>query len=125
LQERWPLRSPSNQREASLIALAWACAANVYDHGTELQQDFEHAGAKLNVDWSLPASSLGTVKATTFTTYTPAPEESATSAPAPYLVIAIRGSATKLDHIVNVNGEPRVASELFVSGNIDMTPYKG
>ena len=92
----------------------------MYDHGTKSQQDFEHAGAKLNVDWSLPASSLGTVKATTFTTYTPSPEASATSAPVPYLVIAVRGSATKLDHIVNLNGEPTAASELFVSGNIGL-----
>lgn len=96
----------------------------MYDHGTELQQDFEHAGTKLNVDWSLPASSLGTVKATTFTTYTPVPEAFATSAPAPYLIIAVRGSATKLDHIVNLNGDSREATELFVSGSNDPVPYK-
>jgi hypothetical protein len=103
------------------MALAWACAANVYDHGTEPQQDFEHAGTRLNVDWSLPASSLGAVKATTFTTYTPVLEALAASAPANYLIIAVKGSATKLDHVVNLNGEPREACELFVRESIDST----
>ncbi|ORY16589.1 Alpha/Beta hydrolase protein [Clohesyomyces aquaticus] len=114
-----------NRQEASLIALAWACAANVYDHGTDLQRDLEHAGTRLNVEWSLPASSLGSAKATTFTTYTPEPEASDNSRPAPYLTIAVRGSATKLDHIVNLNGDPRLGGDLFPDESIRINAHAG
>jgi hypothetical protein len=93
----------------------------VYDHGTESKQDLEHAGARLTVTWSLSASSLSTVKATTLTTYTPVLEASATSAPANYLIIAIKGSATKLDHVVNLNGKPREAGALFVRASYGLS----
>lgn len=103
------LTVPSDREEARLISLAWSCAENVYktDAATEAMEELANSG--LNVEWSIPSSTLGTVKATTFTTYTSDPTS------APHLIIAVRGSASRLDHIVNLNSEPRDAGVLFVS----------
>jgi hypothetical protein len=77
----------------------------------------DQVGSELNVEFAIPSSTFGSIKATTFTRYTPDPVLGVGSAT--YLIIAVRGSASKFDHIVNLNGEPRDARMLFVSSALE------
>lgn len=97
---------------AHLISIAWRCVQTVYLEDPAAQQKVD---SDLSIDFAIPSSKFGSIKATTFTKYTPIlPLGSSTS---PYLVIAVRGSASKFDHVVNLNGEPRDATKLLESSS--------
>ncbi|OCK78593.1 alpha/beta-hydrolase [Lepidopterella palustris CBS 459.81] len=103
-----------DRAEAEVIGLAWDCAAKAYEPDTADQPDRpERTGLKL--DFSLPSSAAGSIKATTCSTFTPQQQPGSGTVCNSYLVIAVRGSASKVDHIVNLHGEPRDAKVLFVS----------
>jgi hypothetical protein len=97
-----------------VIGLAWDCAAKAYEPDAANQPDRpERTGLRL--DFSLPSSAVGSIKATTCTIFTPPQQPESGTVSTSYLVIAVRGSASKVDHIVNFHGEPRDAKVLFVS----------
>jgi hypothetical protein len=113
-QLRIQLITGSERTEAEVIGLAWDCAAKAYEPDAASQLDGqERTGSRL--DFSLPASATGSIKATTCTIFTPPQHLESSTASASVLVIAVRGSASKVDHIVNFHGEPRDAKDLFVS----------
>ena len=97
-----------------MISLAWDCAAKVYDLTSRNQKD-EGVKTEGKLDFALPSSAGGTVKATTCTTFSSSQQGGSYGRSASFIVIAVRGSASKLDHIVNLNGDIRDAQALFVS----------
>lgn len=114
--ERWEC----DRAEAEVIGLAWDCAAKAYEPDTADQPDRpERTGLKL--DFSLPSSAAGSIKATTCSTFTPQQQPGSGTVCNSYLVIAVRGSASKVDHIVNLHGEPRDAKVLFKEVKVDGT----
>lgn len=93
---------------------SWLCAERVY--GRDIAAPFEEAeDSCLNVQWSLPSSTNGNVKATTLTTFVAPPPYDSYAKPTTYLIIAVRGSASTVDQLINLHGEPRDADTLFVS----------
>lgn len=93
---------------------AWVCAETVYEQDVAaLSEEMKDAG--LNIEWSLASSANGNVKATTLTTFVAPPPYNSHDEPTTYLIIAVRGSASTVDHLVNLNGEARDASTLYVS----------
>ncbi|KAJ2988558.1 hypothetical protein NUW58_g3909 [Xylaria curta] len=94
-----------------LIMKAWICAETVYESDlTSSSEELEAGGLK--IEWALASSANGDVKATTLTTF----DDGFTN----YLIIAVRGSASTVDHLVNLHGEPRDASTLYP--NIEKAP---
>jgi hypothetical protein len=109
----WLITS-SDRTEAEILGLAWDCAEKVYGPDAANQPGRpERPGSRL--DFSLPSSATGSVKATTCTIFTPPHQPQSGTESTSYLVIAVRGSASKVDHIVNFHGEPRDADFLLVS----------
>ncbi|KAI0874390.1 Alpha/Beta hydrolase protein [Hypoxylon argillaceum] len=97
---------------ADLIMKSWLCAERVY--GRDIAAPFEEAeDSCLNVQWSLPSSTNGNVKATTLTTFVAPPPYDSYAKPTTYLIIAVRGSASTVDQLINLHGEPRDADTLF------------
>lgn len=120
--EKARLISSSDRTEAELIGLAWDCALKAYKPvATSQPERPERAGS--SVDFSLPSSATGRIKATTCTIFTPPRQPETGTTHASYLVVAVRGSASKLDHIVNLNGDPRDAKALFVSPALEVCGY--
>ncbi|KAF3902076.1 hypothetical protein ABW21_db0200865 [Orbilia brochopaga] len=104
--------------EAELIGLAWDCSLDVYCPATPKangQADLANAAGVTKLALSIPCSMTGDTKATSCTIFTPAKQPGDGDVRSPYLIIAIRGSMGTLDNIVNLNGEPRDASLLFVA----------
>ena len=111
------LIASSDRIEAELIGLAWDCALKTYKPTATSQPERpERTGS--SVDFSLPSSVTGRIKATTCTIFNPPHQSDKGTMSDSYLVIAVRGSASKVDHIVNLNGEPRDAKALFVSHSL-------
>ncbi|KAI1111524.1 Alpha/Beta hydrolase protein [Nemania sp. NC0429] len=104
---------------ANLVMKAWQCSEAVYERDPALPSE-ELASSDVKIEWSLASSTNGDVKATTLTTFVAPPSSGSSAGPATYLVIAIRGSASTVDQLVNLNGEPRDASTLFQG--IEVTP---
>ncbi|KAE8376789.1 hypothetical protein BDV26DRAFT_282394 [Aspergillus bertholletiae] len=102
--------SPEN---AQLISVSWHCAREVYETSSDLPN-----GPVCNRKWKLEsgdciaASADGTIKAVSFSSMTPV-DKGAGSKDLPVLVIAIRGSASAVDHMVNANYEPRNADDFI------------
>ncbi|KAI0437301.1 Alpha/Beta hydrolase protein [Xylaria telfairii] len=96
---------------AELIMKAWVCAETVYERDVASQSE-EMQNAGLNIEWSLASSANGNVKATTLTTFVAPPPYNSRDESTTYLIIAVRGSASTVDHLVNLNGEARDASTL-------------
>ncbi|KAK9859128.1 hypothetical protein MYU51_016163 [Penicillium brevicompactum] len=94
------------QQKARLIAIAWNCADHSYsktfNDPAQATRVFENC--LLTQDCVTAPTSDGTVKTVVFTTVSP---KDSSSDVGPILVIAIRGSASKVDHMVNSNGDPR------------------
>lgn len=108
------LIASSDRTEAEVIGLAWDCALKAYKPAATSQPERpERTGSR--VDFLLPSSPTGRIKATTCTIFTPPHQPEMETMSASCLVIAVRGSASKVDHIVNFNSEPRDAKALFVS----------
>ena len=59
-------------------------------------------------------SAGGTVKEVTFTSVTPR-DPSSTSTFLPVLIVAIRGTKNRVDHVVNISNQPQDATPFIVS----------
>ena len=86
----------STSSTATLISSAWKCALGVYTPEETLPNTKTHRFQQI---YKVAASAKGVVKAMTCTVAQPID----TTAGPPVLIIAIRGSASKIDHVVNAN----------------------
>lgn len=101
-----------SQPLAHLISATWACALAVYSNPTLKIPDTHHH--RFLPDHVILPSLGGTVKV--MTSHIVEPENLEPSSKFfPALVIAIRGTASTVDGIVNLNGEPRDAGRFLVS----------
>jgi hypothetical protein len=99
----------STQEEAQVIYLAANCAASAYDDQVE---PWEKHGLSLDRVAYFKPSKAGSTKATSFT-FGKAVDASNSLLPA--LLIAIRGTDSVVDGMVNAHGESRSAREFLVS----------
>jgi hypothetical protein len=96
---------------AHVVSAAWKCALGAYDIDAAAGLpnspfcNFEH-------DYIVSPSIGGRTKALVSTIVTPAADTENEFLPA--LVIAVRGSASKVDHMVNANSRPRTAFDYDV-----------
>ncbi|KAI1750000.1 Alpha/Beta hydrolase protein [Xylaria castorea] len=97
---------------ASLITKAWMCAETAYELDVAVSTE-QMKDSNLKIEWSQASSANGNVKATTLTTFVAPPPYNSRAEPTTYLIVAVRGSASTVDHLVNLNGEARDASTLF------------
>lgn len=100
----------SSRAEAQLVSAAWKCARGTYDLESTIE---DTAYCTFRKDHVLKHSLTGTVKALRSTVVEPVAQPGLDDHPLPTLVIAVRGSASKMDHIVNANSRPR-ATEMFI-----------
>ncbi|KAF5672171.1 alpha beta-hydrolase [Fusarium circinatum] len=99
-----------SQSEVQLISAAWKCARGTYDlDGTLADTSY----CTFRRDQVVDSSFAGTVKLIT-STVVEAKAVSPMTGSLPVLVLAIRGSASKMDHIVNANAQPRT-TESFIA----------
>ncbi|KAF5025920.1 hypothetical protein F66182_1955 [Fusarium sp. NRRL 66182] len=98
------------QAEVQLISAAWKCARGTYDLESSIA---DTSYCTFHNQQVLEHSLTGTVKAITSTSVEPAIDSEATHELLPVLMIAIRGSASKMDHIVNANSRSK-ATEGFI-----------
>lgn len=111
----------SGPSEAELISLAWRCTAAVYQPSAEAQN------LAFKEQHYIKPTADGTIKATTLTLIDhfdspgkPQVAEQQSQAshelelPLPVLVVAVRGTASTVDAMVNANSRSRDASALFV-----------
>ncbi|KAI0096239.1 Alpha/Beta hydrolase protein [Nemania sp. FL0031] len=106
---------------ANLIMKAWECAEAAYERDVAvLSKNLE--GSDLNLEWSLASSTNGNVKATLLTTFVAPPQNAPHAQPTTYLIVAVRGSASTVDQLVNLHGEPRDAGILFQDMGKSPTP---
>jgi hypothetical protein len=92
----------SSFHDAEIICAAFACAAAVYD--TEEKPSVP--GLSFEREEYITSSTFGTIKATSITLV----RRSAFARHEhflPMLVVAIRGTASRVDHMVNLNGDSR------------------
>src|SRR6478735_5112417 len=113
----WPSRQNiltgfyRSQAEVQLISVAWKCARGTYDlEGTVTDTGY----CTFRRDQVVDSSFAGTVKLIT-STIIEAKTGSRIIESLPVLVLAIRGSASKMDHIVNANAQPRTTESFIVS----------
>ncbi|KAF4982511.1 hypothetical protein FZEAL_1882 [Fusarium zealandicum] len=95
-----------SQAEAQLVSAAWKCARTTYDLESTLT---DTTYCRFRHDHVLKHSITGTVKAMTSTVVEPVAESDLL----PVLVIAVRGSANKMDHIVNANSGPKATDDFL------------
>ncbi|KAH7260483.1 Alpha/Beta hydrolase protein [Fusarium solani] len=103
----------SSQAEAQLVSAAWKCARGTYDLESTIE---DTAYCTFRKDHVLKHSHTGTVKALKSTVVEPVAQPGLGDHLLPTLVIAIRGSASKMDHIVNANSRPQ-ATEKFITAD--------
>ncbi|KAK3361663.1 Alpha/Beta hydrolase protein [Lasiosphaeria ovina] len=98
------------QHTAQLVSIAWACALDTYSMTTTttgVLAEADTAAYRFERDWVGAPSVGGTVKTLTSTVVSPlADAVDNDNALLPVLVIAVRGTVTKVDHMVNANGRP-------------------
>ncbi|KAH7157174.1 Alpha/Beta hydrolase protein [Dactylonectria macrodidyma] len=99
-----------SQAKAQLVSIAWKCAHGTYKSDNGIVDTSEYS---VKSDHVAAPSLGGSVKAWTSTVVTPATELTTPSEFLPVLVIAIRGSASKMDHVVNANERPRAAGHFI------------
>lgn len=97
-----------------MIDAAWTCAARVYN------PDTTEPASRLNVkrEVYLQAAQSGTAKATEISLVTPAAsgDQAELSSPClPAILVAVRGTASTVDCMVNLNGRPNNILPLIVS----------
>lgn len=109
--DNFPLND-SSLTEARLVAIAWECAAGAYDHAKEITL----GSLCFHIDRRITPSRSGSRKAATIITITEPESEHAPNANwfLPLRVVAIRGSHSKMDHVVNANSRPRGAGTFIV-----------
>ncbi|KAL2127129.1 hypothetical protein VTI74DRAFT_11270 [Chaetomium olivicolor] len=102
---------------AQMVSVAWKCALAVYSPDSELPGT-EHC--RFHPDHVGTSSAGGTVKAFATTIVETALPTNSTwagsqgeNAYVPALVVAIRGSASMVDHMVNANARPRDANHFI------------
>ncbi|OJJ33423.1 hypothetical protein ASPWEDRAFT_174830 [Aspergillus wentii DTO 134E9] len=98
-----------SQEQAELISVAWKCAHDSYNASSS-SHPFQFENCILTLDHVVTPSTSGTVKAVTFTIVTP---KGCSNKLLPVLIIAIRGTASRVDHMVNINNEPRNAASFI------------
>ncbi|WZH47930.1 Alpha/Beta hydrolase protein [Fusarium acuminatum] len=142
-----PLNFPySSKSELDLVGFAWDCAHNTYktkprktprppmESTHEPQMRFQNTSPAIqdNSDKDLYTMReeevrqdcfAGTVKAITATVIEQTSSDDIDEL-MPVLVIAIRGSASKMDHIVNANSGPKNATS-YVHGTSDIKAHSG
>ncbi|KAF8459250.1 Alpha/Beta hydrolase protein, partial [Kalaharituber pfeilii] len=99
------------KEEADMVSIAMKMSDAAYDNEREPEEE----GFRLEKQWYIPATVTGTTKATTFTIVNPKNESTSTEAARnskdeggfPLLVIAVKGSRSAVDWMVNSNGTPR------------------
>ncbi|KAF5720689.1 hypothetical protein FGLOB1_526 [Fusarium globosum] len=111
-----------SQSEVQLISAAWKCARGTYDlEGTMADTSY----CTFRRDQVVDSSFAGTVKLIT-STVIEAKAGSPTTDSSPVLVLAIRGSASKMDHIVNANAQPRTTESFISKGCLeDLEAHSG
>ncbi|RGP67239.1 alpha beta-hydrolase [Fusarium sporotrichioides] len=102
-EDKSPEWHPS-QAEVQLISAAWKCAHGTYNlEGTITNTSY----CTFRREKALRESFAGTVKVITSTVVEPTSDDIGKSDMLPGLILAIRGSASKMDHIVNANSRPQ------------------
>ncbi|RYC90821.1 hypothetical protein BFJ63_vAg6438 [Fusarium oxysporum f. sp. narcissi] len=111
-----------SQAEVQLISVAWKCARGTYDlEGTVTDTGY----CTFRRDQVVDSSFAGTVKLIT-STIIEAKTGSRIIESLPVLVLAIRGSASKMDHIVNANAQPRTTESFISKGCLeDLKAHSG
>lgn len=100
----------SNQLEAEFIDIAWKCSLAVYNPTCTIQS--ETIDFKVQ-NYFLPSAG-GTTKAVSFTLVNTTVSAMESKSFFPVLVVAVRGTASTVDGMVNANNSARDASKLFV-----------
>jgi hypothetical protein len=100
----------SSSQDAQLISLAWKCAAATHEDGTVEAID----GVSVNILKYVKPSMGGSVKAALVALVEQSPTPPSENQHLPVLVIAIRGSKSTVDFMVNANGESEDVQNLFV-----------
>ncbi|KAG8673311.1 hypothetical protein FPOAC2_06754 [Fusarium poae] len=109
------------QAEVQLISAAWKCARATYElEGTITNTSY----CTFRRDKALRESFAGTVKVITSTVVETTSNHVGKSDLLPVLVLAIRGSASKMDHIVNANSRPR-PTRGFIQRTGDLEAHSG
>jgi hypothetical protein len=101
----------SSKNEAQTVSVAFQCAANVYNSATEPKLT---GYSFSNVEY-VPSTSTGTAKAIGFWNVDQNISEDETNSHFPALVIAIKGTTSHVDHMVNANGKGRDIATFLVS----------
>ncbi|KAE8351979.1 alpha/beta-hydrolase [Aspergillus coremiiformis] len=100
-----------SREKAQLVSVAWHCAKTVYE--TSFPSGSVRIGSWMleSGDYTTPSTD-GTRKAVSFSRASPV-EQGTPDKDLPLLVIAIRGSASAVDHMVNANYEPQNADDFI------------
>ena len=100
----------SSRHEAQLVAIAWECAAGAYEPATQIIHE-----SFVFVQKHLTTPSIGgSRKGATMVTVTEPDGKQSKNPFLPLVVVAIRGSDGKMDHMVNANSEPKNANPFIV-----------
>jgi hypothetical protein len=104
--------STSSLHEAEIVSIGFACAAAVYDpEPSPLVPGFAIEQVKI-----ITPSIGGTTKAASFAIVTRSERSQTESNPfLPMLVVSVRGTASIVDKMVNLNGTPKDMGPLVVS----------
>ncbi|KAK0710008.1 hypothetical protein B0T26DRAFT_861237 [Lasiosphaeria miniovina] len=96
------------QHTAQLVSIAWACALDAYTAtAASILAETDTATYRFERDWVGAPSVGGTVKTLTSTVVSPlADAVDNDNTWLPVLVIAVCGTVTTVDHMVNANGRP-------------------
>ncbi|KAM5446489.1 hypothetical protein MaudCBS49596_006601 [Microsporum audouinii] len=96
-----------SRSEAHLVSIAWKCALDVYDDPSASVPQNDCRNYEFTRDYVVVPSVGGTVKAMISTVVAPRDGVDPDNKFSPTLVIAVRGSASPVDHMVNANVEPK------------------
>ncbi|KAM5439232.1 hypothetical protein McanCB21832_001510, partial [Microsporum canis] len=96
-----------SRSEAHLVSIAWKCALDVYDDPSASVPQNGCQNYEFTRDYVVVPSVGGTVKAMISTIVAPRDGVDPDNKFSPTLVIAVRGSASPVDHMVNANAEPK------------------
>ncbi|KAF7546119.1 hypothetical protein G7Z17_g8654 [Cylindrodendrum hubeiense] len=114
-----------SQAKAQLVSIAWKCAHGTYHAANDIVDTAEYT---VQSDHVATPSLGGSVKAWTSTVVTPQVNSVAGSEFLPVLVIAVRGSASNMDHVVNANERPRATGHFIdpaMTGGLELLAHSG
>ncbi|PIG84970.1 hypothetical protein AARAC_010899 [Aspergillus arachidicola] len=102
-----------SSEKAELISIAWHCAREAYETSSGLPNSpAQNEKWKLEPGDCIVPSTDGTIKAVSFSRVSLV-DKGTENKDLPVLVVAIRGSASAVDHMVNANYEPRTANDFI------------